>query len=169
MDENAKTSRQAFSDWGLCYTYCCGDSFMFWFFTCSGGRGCHWLWKTPEMAWISLYGNLMHKRSKNKALHHDTFKGAPAYTHLLPVKPLAHWHCPVSGSHLPLLWQTHSSAQFGPNLPSGHRSVQTAPCRGTRETKKTLKRQKEKCQRIVNASLQKTTNETPPVTWKIIA
>lgn len=52
--------------------------------------------------------------------------------HLLPVKPLAHWHCPVSGSHLPLLWQRHSSAQFGPNLPSGHRSVQTAPCREKR-------------------------------------
>lgn len=57
---------------------------------------------------------------------------APAHTHLLPVKPLAHWHCPVSGSHLPLLWQTHSSAQFGPYRPSWHRSVQTAPCRSTR-------------------------------------
>lgn len=48
--------------------------------------------------------------------------------HLFPVKPLAHSHCPLSGSHFPLLWQKHSSAQLGPNLPSGHRSVHTAPC-----------------------------------------
>lgn len=61
------------------------------------------------------------------------------HTHLLPVKPLAHRHCPVSGSHLPLLWQTHSSAQFGPNRPSGHRSVQTAPCRASKETGRTAK------------------------------
>lgn len=59
------------------------------------------------------------------------YRTAP-HAHLLPVKPLAHWHCPVSGSHLPLLWHTHSSAQFGPNRPSGHRSVQTDPCRKVR-------------------------------------
>lgn len=79
-----------------------------------------------------------------------------AHTHLLPVKPLAHWHCPVSGSHLPLLWQTHSSAQFGPYRPSGHRSVQTSPCR----KKKTTKRQKERYQMNVGALLQKTEWDT---------
>lgn len=59
------------------------------------------------------------------------YRTAPR-AHLLPVKPLAHWHCPVSGSHLPRLWHTHSSAQFGPNRPSGHRCVQTGPCRKVR-------------------------------------
>lgn len=49
-------------------------------------------------------------------------------THLLPVKPSLHWQRPVKGSHLASLWQTHSSEQFLPNLPSGHCSVQIAPC-----------------------------------------
>lgn len=57
----------------------------------------------------------------------------PSCTHLLPVKPLAHWHWPLSGSHFPLLWHRHSSAQFEPNRPSGHRSVQTEPCKEKNE------------------------------------
>lgn len=47
--------------------------------------------------------------------------------YLRPLKPAAHWHCPVTWSHSPPLRQEQSLLQLMPYLPRGHGWAQTEP------------------------------------------